>query len=184
MWFTMDADPKLQVSADPQYNQVCWGNIWHSYLFQATILVALMGTREGPQQWTNRCGTPNWPTVAHCFSCHPGVWRCIFLLDLRAHTFFAFKALRLYSDSIYRFVWLRPCSVCKSSFGTWVWSWDQTVSTEAGWKCLWPNFFRKGLLQIRLPVFQPLAFPLAGLSSRDWLKTSLWPGSSGTKLSS
>lgn len=34
MWLILVEDPKLQLSADPKWNNLCWRHTWHSILFQ------------------------------------------------------------------------------------------------------------------------------------------------------
>ena len=59
-------------------------------------------------------------------------------LWIQAHTLFVCEVLQalfgIYVKVSFQF---RPCSVCEFAFGTSVSSWDQTISTKAGWKCHW-----------------------------------------------
>ena len=62
------------------------------------------------------------------------------------------------------------CSVWDYSLDTLVWSWDQTISTEAGWK--WPldHFFQDQAASDETSGFLNFALFLWELSSEDWLK--------------
>lgn len=54
-------------------------------------------------------------------------------------------------------LWLRPCSLCKYSFGTLIWFWDLIVSTKASWDTFSPLLRQQELLHWNYCFFQPSA---------------------------
>lgn len=129
-----------------QTSIICWFWIVPSllekylaiYWFHFNILVNHMGTTED-SQWF-------WPgeyKVAFAqlsslsftaFFADPGVLRYVFLLDQSSYYLCVWSSSGFIWDLPQGF-WLRPCSVCEYlyTFGTFVWSCDQTISTKAGW---------------------------------------------------
>ena len=96
---------------------------------------------------------PMLPCWAHCFPCWP--W------SLKVHlpcgsklTLCVCEVLQalfgIYVKISFQF---RPCSVCEFAFGTSVSSWDQTISTKAGWKCHWPGSW-EGVFQTDMGASQ------------------------------
>lgn len=72
--------------------------------------------------------------VTHCFLTDPGVWRHIFLLDPRSHTF-VFRALPILFEIHFKDLsscWSHCSVFCihclLKTFDTLVWFWDQTLS--------------------------------------------------------
>ena len=76
------------------------------------------------------------PIIVTAFLMETEVWSSFSWIQ--SHVFSAFKALQVLFSIYFRVLsfWLIFCSVCKYSFCTSVWFGDQTILTQAGWKCL------------------------------------------------
>ena len=119
------------------------------------------------------------------FLANPGIWQSFYCQKLLP--FCPVKLLRFY----YRFTlrlppfWLRLCSVCEYSFGTWA-CWNQAVSVEKcaslqpialwnkgitpGTNCLWPSPSKTGDVSLELYWFGPQPNSFGN-------KSSFWSGS-------
>lgn len=117
----------------------------------------------------NRCGTQ----CHSLLSCWLEFCRYAFLLDPKFMPSLCLRLSRFYSDSVLRFC-ISAKGLVLHAFGASVWFWVQTVSIEAGWKCLQSVPLGIVTSSLKLYLFFIL-WPILwkGLFSGNWLKRPL-----------
>ena len=171
MAHNMVADPELQFPDNPEQMHHCWRNIWHSiYLGQHSGgLHRDQRRRLKALGLLNRYGTQCYSLL----SCWLEFCRYTFLLDPKFMPSLCLRLSRFYSDSVLRFC-ISAKGVVLHAFGASVWFWVQTVSIEAGWKCLQSIPLGTVTSSLKLYLFfilRPILWK--GLFSGNWLKRSL-----------
>ena len=178
----------------PRISILCWSRINSSlqvkylavYLFEVSIWWPILGPEKTPEgseagEKTGAVFTIK-PIVVYSFLPTPEFDGTSFSW-IWAFALLALEALQALFGIYFKVSSFssRPCSVYKYSFGTLVWSWDQTVSTEAGWKCLRPNSFRRSCFKWNHAVCSGFSLFLWKGYSLEMGWKSLWLSSSGTK---